>query len=290
MGVSEEDLLRDIELFLDPDGFRWFAALAVFPALQWDITLFLGLRLPSSGSPDRRCYSDDAAGDRRISALTRLPWLASGRMPLWLREALIKRLPQDDKRVIYEALDLALEEAEAEQDAPAELDRQVRIKIGREPSRAARLLRRLPDELLLKFMRRGDKGDYQVSKGSRTAFRSRQSAFCVRAAISGWRRSACSPPPPLGCGAFSDCSAGHWGVVAANAGGGGLGPRLLLELLQDRFSDQRRFGPRLTLSWLWRTASPRSDARPASPFAALYAHWRRSPIRWQMDRAGRRWS
>ena len=53
-------IIQHVRNFLDRAGFEWLAALAVYPAVQWDLTLYLGVSLPEhAGSPgwppSRRC-------------------------------------------------------------------------------------------------------------------------------------------------------------------------------------------------------------------------------------------
>ncbi len=187
--VEVDDLLRDLGNYLDRDGFRWLSALAVFPAIQWDITLYLGLRLPTERDlafkrDDREedlrqfCYRDDAVGERRLSALSRLPWLRNGHMPDWLREALLDRLSDTDRGEIYRAIDEALESAEQAHQVSGATDRMIRIKIGRdtEPARLGDYEPR-QDELLLEFLERGDRCDYPLPAGFENRYRRQSNRF-----------------------------------------------------------------------------------------------------------------
>ena len=81
------NLKADLGDFLGMIGYRWLASLAIWPQLQWDMTLFLGINLEEEGEP---LYSE-----ARVAALTQLPWLRDGRMPSWLRRRLIADLPED---------------------------------------------------------------------------------------------------------------------------------------------------------------------------------------------------
>jgi len=54
----------------------WLAAAAVYPELNWNLTLHLGNALFT----DLRL--DQLAG--RVLALANLPWFRAGRMPIWL--------------------------------------------------------------------------------------------------------------------------------------------------------------------------------------------------------------
>src|SRR5262249_27145568 len=78
----------------DETAFWWLAACAVYPAVRWDLTVYLGLRLramPSNSAADRglRLYTED-----RALRLAELPWFRSGFMPNWLRRRLFAELPE----------------------------------------------------------------------------------------------------------------------------------------------------------------------------------------------------
>jgi hypothetical protein len=72
----------------DEDCYWWFAACAIYPAVRWDLTIYLGLKLrsPRDGRP---LYTDE-----RALQLAVLPWFRDGYMPDWLRMRLIKSLPK----------------------------------------------------------------------------------------------------------------------------------------------------------------------------------------------------
>jgi hypothetical protein len=72
----------------DEDGFWWFAACGIYPAVRWDLTVYLGLKLTSPDAAGRPLYSD-----ARALRLAVLPWFRDGYMPPWLRMRLIQSLP-----------------------------------------------------------------------------------------------------------------------------------------------------------------------------------------------------
>lgn len=150
---AADAVIADLQRLLDRDGFRWLCALAVYPALQWDLTLYLGVELG--------CYRDDAQGDRRLSALSRLPWLQAGRLPRWLREALIRAQNPADAAEVYRLLIDALRSAAAPD--TGRQTRQLSLRIGddRSPDLAFDPRRPKPfdDEVMVDFLRRGDVGD-----------------------------------------------------------------------------------------------------------------------------------
>lgn len=167
-----ERIIAELRRLLDRDGFRWLAALAVYPALQWDLTLFLGLEL--------RAYRDDRRGDLRLATLTRLPWLQYGYMPIWLRLALIEELPERDGSRIYVRIVEALREAESK--SPEDENRLV-LSIGQERIRDPLVGpgdKPIEDQVLVKFLARGDAGDLPLPRNWRSPAREHRRAF--------WRR------------------------------------------------------------------------------------------------------
>lgn len=154
-----EQIVQDLRNYLDPAGFDWLCATAVYPAVQWDLTLYLGVALPERVGGDIQIeplYRED-----RIGALTQLPWLREGVMPNWLRRALIGAMAPERADEVRAALRRLIEAARASGD-PA-LDETVRMRILREAPRD----RLAPDELfedevLLDFMARAKIEDFEL--------------------------------------------------------------------------------------------------------------------------------
>ena len=173
--LTPEQAVAALRRYLDDDGaFRWLAALAVYPALQWDLTLYLGLEM--------RLYRDDPLGDRRLSMLTRLPWLQAGRMPPWLRKALIEALPPRDGSRVYRLIVDALRAAARPE---TDEERRLVLRIGRDVAPDGH--RPLDDEVLVDFLRRGDEGDFPLPRTG-----------ALRRRINGGRFSP-APPPAAPC-------------------------------------------------------------------------------------------
>jgi outer membrane protein OmpA-like peptidoglycan-associated protein len=89
-------LLAQLRRYLTPDGLHWMAACAVYPQLNWNLTLFLGECLGAAARPELL--------DRLVS----LPWFRDGFMPHWLRKALVVALPDDVRVKIRSALESLL--------------------------------------------------------------------------------------------------------------------------------------------------------------------------------------
>jgi hypothetical protein len=98
----EEATLQELErelvrYFTDRQGIPdraalwWLGACAIYPALRWDLTIYLGLKLRTpndKGSEGVPFYTEEHA--IRIAAL---PWFREGSMPDWLRRRLLSLLP-----------------------------------------------------------------------------------------------------------------------------------------------------------------------------------------------------
>ena len=95
--AQREELLAQLERHLGAEGGAWLGALAVYPVITPDLTRLLGRRL--SLERGRVLFTE-----QRYLALARLPWVARGAMPDWLREALIARLPAELCDRVQEAL------------------------------------------------------------------------------------------------------------------------------------------------------------------------------------------
>lgn len=90
--------------YLAPEGARWLRACAVFPALSWPVTCYLGHEL--SDGEGRPLFDE-----RRLLCLARLPWFRYGTMPDWLRFELIEGMDRDERRRVWRTLRKLLAEA-----------------------------------------------------------------------------------------------------------------------------------------------------------------------------------
>jgi hypothetical protein len=102
-------MLRELRDYLGRDSYEWLAACAIYPALHWDLTIYLGHSL-------RTEQGYRLLDPNRLASLARLPWFRHGSMPNWLRSALIKSLPEGQEqhvRATLQALLLTAAEGEA---------------------------------------------------------------------------------------------------------------------------------------------------------------------------------
>ncbi len=153
-----EQIVQDLRNYLDRAGFEWLCALAVYPAVQWDLTLFLGVSLAqdAGGNPKQ----DPLYSEQRIAALTQLPWLREGCMPNWLRRGLIQAMSDKRGKEVRGALRTLIEAARST--GQATKDETIRIRIGREPQKDALEPHELyEDEVLLDFMAKGEIEDFE---------------------------------------------------------------------------------------------------------------------------------
>lgn len=153
-----EQIIQDLRNYLDRPGFEWLCALAVYPAVQWDLTLFLGVTLAERAGGDPK--QSPLHGEERIAALTQLPWLREGRMPNWLRRGLIQSMSDGRSKEVRGALRKLIEAARST--GQAAKDETIRIRIGRESPRETLEPHELyDDEVLLDFMAKGEIEDFE---------------------------------------------------------------------------------------------------------------------------------
>lgn len=122
-------LLSSLRRFLGEAGFFWLAATAVYPALDWGLTLYLGDGLQMDGAP--------LLDPGRLRSLVRTPWLRHGFMPDWLREKLLSQLSPDQERSVRMAVEELLvtsldKPADAFQLEIAQEDRRTLRSLGRQ--------------------------------------------------------------------------------------------------------------------------------------------------------------
>lgn len=86
-GPTHIDLL---EVIYPPQVFDWICACAIYPEIQWDLTIHLGLTMETR--------PHELVNGKNIELLLRLPWFKSGRMPKVVRYSLIERL--DSNRLL----------------------------------------------------------------------------------------------------------------------------------------------------------------------------------------------
>jgi hypothetical protein len=142
-------LIARLRAELSPSAFEWLTALAVYPAIYWSLTLYLGSRLLSSSIKGENTFQS------ALLEIARLPWLQFSHMPQWLREYLILEMSSEQRdrvRTILEQLLLTVSSTEV---------KDVSMEMGIHTDEAKRrLLERLDhdehrrDQILIDFMTR----------------------------------------------------------------------------------------------------------------------------------------
>ena len=160
-----KDLVREIRNYLDPAAFDWFAALAVYPSVQWDLTVYLGVHLARRPGDDAR--TDPLYDEDRLAAITQLPWLRAGQMPNWLRRVLIARMSPERHEEVRQVVEDLIDQGRLE--GRERID-DIKFRIGRENRKDTKdpdLL--MEDEVLLDFLASGKTEDFFLSRLSRLA-------------------------------------------------------------------------------------------------------------------------
>ena len=91
------EVLESLRNYLGEAGYYWLSACAVFPELNWNLTVYLGNALSAGdgGSLLQAC---------RLTVLARLPWFRYGYMPDWLRLWLVSELPRHQEDEVRQLL------------------------------------------------------------------------------------------------------------------------------------------------------------------------------------------
>ncbi len=91
-GKYIDRLVQELKVYLGEAGFLWICACAVYPELNWNLTLYFGHNI--------KLNDDMLYCQKLLEALIRLPWFRAGRMPDWLRDRLIREIPFGQERNI----------------------------------------------------------------------------------------------------------------------------------------------------------------------------------------------
>ena len=102
------DLQSALVGYLSIPGWRWLCACAVYPVIEWDLTVALGQVL--TGADDEPLFSESLA-----ARLSELPWMRAGEMPDWLRSRLIDEIDHIDREAVRDLIAKILEAVDSEQ-------------------------------------------------------------------------------------------------------------------------------------------------------------------------------
>ena len=154
--IDVDQIVDGLCRFLDDEGFQWLCALAVYPGLQWELTLYLGLDQRFRQTP---LYTPDADGTERLGRLLQLPWLQAGRMPNWLRVRLISEMESHAAGRVYAALSELFRSAQKTGTETSAAEGLL-LRIGRDLPLDLQQPQRLEDEIMFDFMHKGDQGAF----------------------------------------------------------------------------------------------------------------------------------
>ncbi|KPA10570.1 conserved hypothetical protein, membrane, partial [Candidatus Magnetomorum sp. HK-1] len=94
--TKTNEMMRVLKNYLGQSAMLWLSACAIFPALNRNLTVFLGEKLSVFNETD-------------LLKLSRLPWFRYNSMPNWLRHRLLFLLPVKKEKQIREAIKEKLE-------------------------------------------------------------------------------------------------------------------------------------------------------------------------------------
>jgi len=94
-GLSVAETVRELKRTLNEVSFQWLCATALYPEMNWDLTVYIGEALF-----DER----ELVKEANVMPLVNLPWFRKGSMPDALRVALTGQLEEQKKSLAREAL------------------------------------------------------------------------------------------------------------------------------------------------------------------------------------------
>ncbi len=94
-GLSVAETVKELKRSLNEVSFQWLCATALYPEMNWDLTVYIGEAL----FDERELVKED-----NVMPLVNLPWFRKGQMPDGLRVALIAQLEEQKKTLAREAI------------------------------------------------------------------------------------------------------------------------------------------------------------------------------------------
>lgn len=94
-GLSVVETVSELKRNLNEVSFQWLCATALYPEMNWDLTIYIGEALF-----DER----ELVKEENVMPLVNLPWFRKGQMPDDLRVALVGQLEEHKKSLAREAL------------------------------------------------------------------------------------------------------------------------------------------------------------------------------------------
>jgi hypothetical protein len=118
--LTGRDPLPGLRDYLGPEGFRWLSACAIYPELQWDLTLHVG-SLP--------CTGGSVIDEANFLKLIRLPWFRVGLIPDDVRFRLMTALDPESERTVRSSLMQLLDREPLPSGSVGEEARQLQVAI-----------------------------------------------------------------------------------------------------------------------------------------------------------------
>jgi hypothetical protein len=92
---DDPEILDSLRDYLGPESFQWLCACAIYPRLQWDLTLYIG------GLP---CMPSGLVTAENLVRLIRLDWFQTSLIPERVRQLLIRELDPDIEAHVRKAI------------------------------------------------------------------------------------------------------------------------------------------------------------------------------------------
>src|SRR4029079_3786814 len=111
-----------IRTWLDDDVFQWLCACAVYPRLEWHLTLHIAMAIDPAGR---------LLHERKLLQLIRLPWFRDGQIPAAQRAWLLKHLAPEYEASVRMLIVDALERNRAPEGSYARDDQEIQLAAQR---------------------------------------------------------------------------------------------------------------------------------------------------------------
>ncbi len=134
-------LRNRLKNYLGNDAFQWLCACAVYPEIQWDLTLFLGKELSTEAQP--------LMTNNNLIKLSKLEWFRKGHIPEDIRRFLAAELDKEKQKIIYQNITTFLQKAAGLKEEDANVFHQLKLIVLHPLKRTKNLFIRLWKRKLL---------------------------------------------------------------------------------------------------------------------------------------------
>ena len=174
----------ELDRYLDSSAMTWLRALAVYPALRWDLMLYLGMQLRDGGQT--------VFSEARAVRLCRIPWFRQGYMPDWVRVRLLAEIEPERRQEITNLIGTLLNGGVTGGDGTAQVRLPIAIEAGASSNvvRQSHTHRAADDAVLLDFLENQNEAAFVAPQslterllGARHTFRIQERATGIVGAI-----------------------------------------------------------------------------------------------------------